>query len=71
MYDASSEAKNSADLATSSEVPKRPRGTYCTNPLPISSTISCGNPIFSYKGVEIGPGAVEFTRIPLDFTSEV
>ena len=61
----SSEARNSAALAISSDVPMRPMGTLET----IRAMASGGAPLA--KGVSVGPGLKTFERIPRSFNSTV
>jgi hypothetical protein len=60
MYDESSDARNTKLGAISSGWPGRPNGTSEPN----VSTSFAGN-VDGMSGVQIGPGATPFARIPL------
>ncbi len=69
-YAESSEAKNRATPAISSEVPVRPIGTS-TLPM-VSSILVRSSPASinsSQKGVTMGPGLMQLTRMPSGATS--
>src|SRR5947209_8665990 len=59
MYEESSEARKTKQVATSSGWPGRPIGTSWPN----FATLSGGN-VEGIKGVQIGPGATPLTRMP-------